>query len=222
MRLAISGTNNQNKTQLVADILTRWPSYTTPSTTYKDTIEQIVSDYDNSPPGEREDIKSCDIQWKILNEMLDIMQTYGEDDKVVFNRCPLDNFVYSLYLHEKYPESSGIDNEFIEKCIPIVRESMRSLDIIYTVPITGAAESEYLPEDKEIDNIFLMLFKESQKETSPFFPHDDRPAVIEIFGDREQRLRMIEDYIDESGELIGGNPDWNALIDPNLTIENFR
>jgi len=222
MRIAISGTNNQNKTQLVADILTKWPNYTTPNTTYKDTIEQIVSGFDNAPPEEREDIKSCDIQWKILNDMLDTMQTYSEDDKVVFNRCPLDNFVYSLYLHDKEPESSGIDNEFIEKCIPIVRESMRSLDIIYTVPITGAAESDYTTEDKEIDNLFLNMFKESQKETSTFFPGDDRPAVIEIFGSSEERLRMIEDYIDDSGELIGGDPDWNALIDPNLSIENFR
>ena len=217
MRIAISGTNNQNKTQLVTDIQTRWPSYVTPEKNYKNTIERIIEESENP-----EDVSSKEIQWEILNDMLDTMQGFDEKDKVVFNRCPLDNFVYSLYLHDKDPEGTGIDSKFIEECIPLVRESMRFLDIIYTVPITSVAASEYLPEDKEIDNIFLMLFQESQKETSPYFPHDDRPAVIEVFGGREERLRMIEDYIDDDGELIGGDPDWNALIDPNLSIENFR
>jgi len=221
MRISISGTNNQNKSQLVSEMLTKWPGYSTPEKNYKHTIERIAEEY--SLPERAEDtLMSCDIQWDILNDMLDTIQMYGEDDKVIFNRCPLDNFVYSLYLHDKDPEGSGIDNEFIEKCIPIVRESMRSLDIIYTIPITSVAESEHEPEDKEIDNIFLNLFKESQKETSAFFPSDDRPAVIEIFGNSEERLRMISDYIDDTGELIGGDPDWNALIDPNLSIENFR
>lgn len=217
MRIAISGTNNQNKTQLVTDIQTRWPGYVTPEKNYKNTIERIIEESENP-----EDVSSKEIQWEILNDMLDTMQGFDEKDKVVFNRCPLDNFVYSLYLHDKDPKGTGIDSKFIEECIPLVRESMRFLDIIYTVPITSVAASEYLPEDKEIDNIFLMLFQESQKETSPYFPHDDRPAVIEVFGGREERLRMIEDYIDDDGELIGGDPDWNALIDPNLSIENFR
>lgn len=221
MRIAISGTNNQRKSQLLHNILERWPGYSTPETDYKDTIEHMVPAIE-----EVDDIKSCDIQWNILNDMLDVMQTYKEDDKVIFNRCPLDNLVYSLYLHDKDPNGSGIDNAFIEKCIPIVRESMRLIDIIYTVPMTSVVpdgEKDSRPkEDKEIDTLFLMMFKESQKETSSFFPSDDRPAVIEVFGEDDQRLRMIEMYIDSDGDLIGGDPDWSSLIDPNMTIENFK
>ena len=217
MRIAISGTNNQRKTELVRQMLVKWPVYQTPESDYKDTLERIAEEFPD--PGQ---IKSCDIQWDILNEMLDTMQTYSEDDKVVFNRCPLDNIVYSLYLHEKDPEGSGIDNAFIEKCIPIVRESMKLLDIIYTVPITSSEETEYEIMDKEIDTLFLMMFKESQKDSSTFFPGDDRPAVIEVFGNDPERLHMIGMYLDDEGELIGGDPDWNNIIDPSLSIENFR
>ena len=67
-----------------------------------------------------------------------------------------------------------------------------------------------------------MMFKESQKDASTFFPSDDRPAVIEIFGNDQERLHMISMYLDDEGELIGGDPDWNNIIDPNLSIENFR
>jgi len=216
MRIVISGTENQNKTELTDALLHMWPDYASPALSYKDTIEHYIT----SITDKEELPSSADVQWAILNDMVATQQAYKKGDKVIFNRCPIDNIIYTLYLNEKNEEGSDINDSFIEKCIPLVRESMKDVDIIFTVPITKAAESDHTPMEKELDNLYLMMFQESIKEYSPFFIHDDRPTLIEIFGTLQERLQMIKMYIDEGGELLGKVSD---VIEPNaLDLEMFE
>ena len=79
-------------------------------------------------------------QWTILNHMIDEMQKYDKDDFVIFDRCPLDNLVYTLWSYHK--NTSDIDELFVEKCIPVIRESFRLLDIIFLVPITNVVKDD--------------------------------------------------------------------------------
>ena len=67
-------------------------------------------------------------QWDILNFMIEEQQKYRASQDVIFDRCPLDNLVYSMWSEEK--KNSDIDEKFIKKCIPLVRESLRFIDII--------------------------------------------------------------------------------------------
>jgi hypothetical protein len=56
---------------------------------------------------------------------------------------------------------------------------------------------------KEIDNIFKVISHGlMQTGASPFFPTEDRPPIIEVFGTPEQRIEMIKLYIDKDGDLI--------------------
>jgi predicted ATPase len=206
MRIAISGTACQGKTTLINDFLAEWPVYKTASSTYRDAIKK-----ENLPHSK---LATKDTQWKILNHMVDELQKYGAKEKVIFDRCPIDNLVYSLWCMEK--QSSDIDKEFIDKCIPIVRESMRHLDIIFFTPITRVApvkiEKGGLRETdeiyiKEIDAIFKALQQQQiqNPQKNPFFPTDDSPAIIEIFGNRPERIQMVKLYLDRDGDLIGGD-----------------
>ncbi len=204
MRIAISGTACQGKSTLIKDFLREWDMYTTPSKTYRDYITE------NNLPHSKETTK--DAQWDILNHMVDSLQEYSKGDKVIFDRCPLDNMVYSLWAYEK--SINDIDDDFIKKCIPVVRESLRFLDAIFFIPITKAApvaieEDEMRETDKlyiqEVDNIFKGVerqYLEGQK-SSPFLPNEECPAIVEIFGNREQRLHLIRQYIDAEGDLMG-------------------
>ena len=48
-----------------------------------------------------------------------------------------------------------------------------------------------------------------------FFPKDDAPGWIEVFGDRQTRIAMIKQYLDVDGDLIGGTEEsLNELINP--------
>jgi len=216
MRISISGTGCQGKSTLIADFLKEWPMYDTESVTYR---EKIVSE--NLPHSKA---ATKDSQWKILNHMIDEMQTFKPGDNIIMDRCPIDNLVYSLWCFDK--QVGDIDKEFIDKCIPIIRESMRKLDIIFFIPITKAApvpivEDKMREADpvyiKEIDNIFKMTGAQYMQNpgANPFFPKDDSPAWIEVFGDRQTRIAMIKQYLDIDGDLIGGTEESMAqLINP--------
>jgi len=206
MRIAICGTANQGKSTLIKDFLAEWPMYKTESAAYRKLITEEKLPHSK--------LATKDSQWKILNLLTEEMQKYTAKDNVIFDRCSLDNLVYSLWAFEK--QSSDIDKEFIDKCIPLVRESLKFLDIIFFLPITKAApvpikENGVRETDqvyvKEIDALFksmVMQYTHGLGKT-PFFPKDDCPGIIEIFGQPLERIQMIKWYINTDGGLIGGD-----------------
>ena len=217
MRIAISGTGCQGKSTLIKDFLSEWSNYTPESETYRELINK--KDLPHSKKATK------DSQWEILNHMIDELLTWEKDSHRIMDRCPIDNLVYSLWCFEK--GVGDIDKEFIDKCIPLVCESMKNLDIIFFIPITKAAPVELVNDDmrevdpiyiKEIDNIFKMIGAQHIENNgrNPFFPKDDAPGWIEVFGNRQTRIEMIKQYLDVDGDLIGGTEEsLNELINPH-------
>ena len=204
MRIAIIGSACQGKTTLINDIIKTWPKYQACESAYRKAVR------DGNLPINKETNK--DTQWTILNHLIDDVQKYEKGDKVLFDRCPLDNIVYSLWSNAK--GTSDIDDEFIKKCIPLVQQSMHKLDIIFFLPITKVAPVEITEKITrevepvfiaEIDNIFKTIsYSYSKTGASPFFPEEDRPPIIEIFGNPQERIEMLKLYLDQDGDLIDG------------------
>jgi predicted ATPase len=211
MRIAISGSACQGKTTFINDFVKTWPKYTRSAESYRNLIKEENIGINKKV--------SADGQYKILNCLIDDLQKTAKGDKILFDRCPLDNIVYSLWSLDK--QSSDIDKKFIDKCIPLVRESMKHLDIIFYIPITRAAPIEISPKDtreidkqyiEEIDNIFKAITYQMVKVgRSPFFPEEDFPPIIEIFGSPEERIEMVKLYLDEQGDLIHNE---ESILDP--------
>lgn len=219
MRIAISGSACQGKTTLINDFLTYWDNYKTPEKSYRD----VLGDKHSKDTTE-------DTQWNVLNHMVDSLQEYRKGDNVIFDRCPLDNIVYSMWAHEK----GNVSKEFIDKCIPLVKESMKFLDIIFFTPITRHAKVEVVDDNiretdekyiKEIDAIFKTINQYYYQDLGPFFPKDDKPAIIEIFGDRAERIEMIKLYLDDDGDAIGEggilNPEEIASLEEQFRDINY-
>jgi hypothetical protein len=202
MRIAISGSACQGKTTLIEDFIKQWPMYKRSNESYRKAIKEKNLKHS----------KECnkESQWTILNCILDDLQQTTSSDNVIFDRCCLDNIVYSLWNNEK--KNTDIDDEFIKKCIPLVQQSMHFIDIIFFLPITKVApvkiyEKEGRETDpdyiKEIDNIFKVIsYGLNQTGKSPFFPDENRPPIIEIFGTPEQRIEMIKLYINPEGGIV--------------------
>lgn len=211
MRLAVSGTACIGKTTLINDMVKTWPAYTANRFNYREKLK------------EGQHSKSCtqETQWMILNDMIDELQKYSSTDYVIFDRCPLDNLIYSMWAFEH--NEGDINAEFIAKCIPLVRESMRLLDIVFFLPITKVApvgivsngtretDETYI---KEIDNLFKALVSQYQHtlEKSVFFPKDDCPGIIEIFGSPLQRIELLKQYLNEKGDLAGSEEE--SILNP--------
>jgi len=232
MRIAISGTACQGKSTLISDFLKEWPLYKGESQTYREILKE--KNYPHSKQANKEG------QWAILNHMLDEIQKYGKKDKVIFDRCPLDNIIYSLWSFEK--QTTDIDKSFMDKCIPLIRESLKFLDIVFFIPITKAAPVEIVDDSMreidqeyitEIDNIFKTILHSHHIKpgSTPFLPSFDCPAIIEVFGSPQERVHIIKQYLDVDGDLIGESNtvspvdgsynDMNSLIE-QLSNENNK
>jgi len=202
MRIAISGTACQGKTTLIRDFLDQWPSYTTPEKTYRDIIKENNLDHSSKT--------NKKTQKNILDFMIKEQKKYRNSDNVIFDRCPLDNLIYSMWATEQ--SELDIDNKFVKKCIPLVRESFRNLDIIFFTPITKVAPVQLEEDDlrdsdpkitEEIDCIFKAMHREyMDNDASVFFVKDDKPGIIEVFGNRRERIEVIKLYLDGEGDIV--------------------
>lgn len=214
MRIAICGTACQGKTTLINDMIKTWPMYKKSTESYRKVIKEEKLKINKEV--------NQDGQWKIMNCLIDDLQKTEKGDKILFDRSPLDSLVYSLWSNGK--GSSDIDDEFIKKCIPLVRESMKFLDIIFFIPITKAAPVKIQQKAtreidrlfiEEIDHIFKAITFQANQNKSPFFDPADRPPIIEVFGNPEERIQMIKFYLGTDGDLI--ESDESVLSFENLT-----
>ena len=205
MRIAFSGTGNSGKSTMVKSFLHTWKQYVTPEKTYRDILKEENLTHSTET--------SIDTQNKILDFMVDQVTGYSKDDKVVFDRCPLDNLAYTLWCNEKKKE--GFTREFVTKQIKLMKESMRCLDIIFLCrfDVNQKVEDDGFRETNvefilEVDNIFNSFFQQytQNSEADIFFPKGDSPAVIELPHNAQERIDLVHQYIGNDGTLIEDEP----------------
>ena len=197
MRVAIIGSQNSGKSHLIQEFLNKWPMYKTPEKTYRDIIKsrniKINKDGDETS------------QKAILNALIDEVQQ-AQGDFLIFDRCVVDNIAYTLWLnaHDKVSDKFVMDSKFL------ALQTLKLFDILFYIPLREEIKIEEKdnrdtdPEfRKEIDNIFRALVLSYEKGTGAFFPVEDCPAVIEIFGSPEERIKMTELYLNENGSPYG-------------------
>lgn len=211
MRIAISGCAGSGKSTLIKAFLNKWPMYSTPSKTYRD----ILKENNFSHSSNTSDVT----QLTILNWMMEEQSKYPENSKVIYDRCPLDNLVYTLQgnLLEK------VSDQTTAATISFVKESMRDLDIIFWLkynPNIKIVEDSLRDVNKDYikqtDQIFQGLFDQYMEnlENDVYFPKDDCPAFIcidENFSTVDDRLMFIGEFLDYKGDLIEGD----SLLDPS-------
>jgi predicted ATPase len=211
MRISFSGTSNTGKTTLLKNFLSVWSQYTTPVKTYRDVL--VEDDHKHSSQ------TTTETQTKILNFMIDELQKTSKGDKIVFDRCPLDNLAYSLWAHANNIE--GFDKAYIDNAITLTRESLRHLDIIFllrydpSIPIVDdGMRDTNIQYIQEVDNIFGALKAQFDQnyDSDVFFPKNDSPGLIELPTSMQRRIDIIGEYVTPTGDLYG---EEDSILNPN-------
>ena len=219
MRICVSGTGSQGKSTFIKDFIKEWDGYSTPKNTYRSYVKNTHSKHGTK-----------DMQWKILNTMVDELQKHSSDDKVIYDRGPLDNLAYTIYLHAN--GLGDVDDEFVEKTMAMCKETFKFIDIIFFVPITRVTDditydNEKFQADKEkgicdeefrgeVDAIFKALkYDWDVNMASNIFDPHDKPALIEIFGKPIERVQMAKLYLNVEGDSIDGDIN-NILTEAEL------
>ena len=217
MRIAFSGAACTGKTTTIEAFLRKWPSYQLVKSEYRNFIKKSKQHSRNNSKKNQE---------QILDIMLSESLHYTPHDKVVFDRCPLDNVIYSLWCYDK--GIKGFTEKFIQQSIQKVRESMKHLDVIFLctrdmmppVVSNGVRDTDTQYID-EINTLFKSTLKQIQRGTeySPFFPAGDSPGFIDIHGTTEERIAQISLYVTEDGGMYG---EEQSLINMNELNDMYK
>lgn len=201
MRICVSGTQNIGKTTFVQDFLKEFPMYKSPETSYREILKD--KNIKINQEGNQES------QEAIMNYMCDEAMNYTNANNVIFDRCILDNVIYSMYLNEKDPKN--ISDAFIHKSLQLCRETSKFYDIIFIFPDTKQNKIELEEREnrdidenyrKDLDLLFKAAYKTYIDGRTLFFDQKDCPGVIEMFGSREERIEITKMYIDnKTGKL---------------------
>ena len=193
------GNQCNGKSTLIKEFCKRWPMYKEVKSTYRKLIK--TGKVTNNEEGTAESQKA------ILNSIIDDTQKAiaKGDDFLVFDRCVIDNVVYSLWLNEK----GKVSDEFITDTKRIAYEAIKVFDIIFYIPLRE--EIAIVPKKgraldpvyrQEIDNLFRAVVNTYEKNAGIFFPKEDCPAVITLEGPPDLRIEQIPMYIKPSGKFF--------------------
>jgi len=188
--------------------------YVTPAKTYRDVIRENLMEHSS--------LTTEETQLSILDFMMKTHKAFPKDSFVVFDRCPWDNLVYSLYGNSK----GTISDEVTAAVISLVRESIKDLDIIFylqrdpSIPIVDNGVRD-IDEDflDDTDQIFQDLYHQyvENLDVDVFYPKDDCPAILPVEGSTvEERMAYISEFIDYKGDLI--QPDESIFSTENLSL----
>ena len=210
MRLSITGAANTGKTSLLQSFLHTWKTYKTPEKTYRDIIEEKQLEHSSKT--------TTETQTEILNFITDQQLGKTVDDDIIYDRCTLDVLAYTIWAHEKGME--GFDTAFVNKQIKLVKETMRSLDIIFICKFNESmsveddgkrdANKEYIIE---INNIIESLYQQYKQniDSDIFFPKDDSPCLIKLPDSMQQRVDLIAEYVAPDG---GMHSEEDSILNP--------
>lgn len=213
MRIAVSGCAASGKTTTIQHFLQKWPNYSLINSDYR----KLIKDKRHSKN------TTAKLQGEILNILCSECEPYTPSQNVIFDRCPLDNLVYSMWCYAN--NVKGFTDKFIEQSILKVKKSMQNLDVIFICtrdlmpPIEDNGVREIDPKYvEETDNIFKAILSKYKQgaETLPFMEKDNSPAIIDIYGQPHERIAQIALYVTEDGGMYG---DEQSLLDLDKIAE---
>ena len=222
MKIGVIGTQCIGKTTFIQDFIANWPMYKLcEKPRYTDLIKEKNLSLNEDGNEESQKI--------ILNSVADQAMYSTKSDNIIFDRSVLDNLVYTIWLNSR----GKVSDAFVKETIDIVRESLVFYDILFFLPITKQTPIRFearehrsiSPEYRiEIDNIFKALVHQYNTGSKVYFPFDHKtgcPAIIEIFGGRQERVQLAKFYINPKGKSFSDKESLLAATDEELEAKRL-
>ena len=218
MKIAIIGTQCTGKSTYIQDFIGNWPSY---KLCEKPRYTDLLKDK-NLSLNEEGNEESHKI---ILNSLIDQVMYTPKDSDMLYDRSVLDNLIYTMWLSAM----GKVSDAFVKESIELVRESLVFYDILFFFPITKQSPIKFEPSANRstsaeyrlaIDNLFKAIIHQYNNGNKVYFPFNHKdgcPAIIEVFGNREQRIALTKLYIQEDGQQYSEKQSLLLPTDPLIT-----
>ncbi len=181
MRLAISGPQNTGKTTFIQDFLLHFPNYFSPKKTYRDIIIKNNLITGQAQPEESQK-RIRDFQYKQILK--------NKKENIIFDRCIIDNLVYSLCQYEL----GNFSHSFVEETKKMMIDSLEYLDTLVFIPTALSVKiiNDNLRDTnrKSIDNVNRLFIS-----TILEIARENKIKIFTITGDRNTRIEQIRKII---------------------------
>ncbi len=121
MRIAVIGPQNTGKSTFIKDFLKEFPHYSTPQETYRDVIESKGLHVNQE--------STLDAQKEIRDFMFGQLR-HNSDYNIIFDRCMVDNYVYSYVQYEK----GELPKWFVDETEAMMKDLLQSVDLYLFIP----------------------------------------------------------------------------------------
>jgi hypothetical protein len=126
VRVAVSGSHGTGKSTLIAAFLERRPGYVYEPEAYEALADDVALTFSEGP--------TSDGLEALLQYTVSAVADHAAGACVVFERSPVDYLAYAAASRRSWP--SGAASEFLARHIPVVRASLRDLDLIALLPVS--------------------------------------------------------------------------------------
>jgi len=180
MRVAVSGTHCSGKSTLIDAFLSAHVRYLFEPEPY-----EVLSDLYGEGFGAE---PSAEDFFRQLQYQVERLHRYGDGDRVIFERSPIDFVAYLLALDDLGRDTA--DAALTGQSIATARNAVALLDLIVYVPANDVAA----PEDEDLE---LRSAVDARLERILFDDElglftSDRPTILELAGSTAQRLQRLE------------------------------
>jgi len=186
MRMAVSGTHFIGKSTLIEDFVMKHTNYKSESEPYYHLQNEKSMELSLEP--------SLDSMLEQLDYSINQISECTNEKNIIFDRCPVDFIAYAMCALDQ--DDIDINDSEISERFPDIKAALNNLDLILFLPITKQNSIEYTEENpayrKSADKFFKKIFRD---DVCDIFPKYNHPKVIEIYGDRVTRIKILESYL---------------------------
>lgn len=177
MRIAVIGPQNTGKSTFISDFVKAFPNHSTTYETYRDVVEEKGLEINQKTTKESQ---------LVIRDFLFAQSANNKDEHVVFDRCVVDNYIYTLAQFEK----GLIDGDFLKESEKVMYQSLGNLDALVFIP---TAVSVRLVDDqlRDTDTNFIDRVNCLFIETLFAIGQRSPIKIVAIAGSREERINQI-------------------------------
>jgi hypothetical protein len=137
VRVAVSGSHGTGKSTLIAAFLERRRDYAYEPEAYEALADDVALTSEQRPTPEGIEA--------LLQYTLTAVANHAPGTRVIFERSPVDYLAYAAASGRSWP--SGAASDFLATYIPVVRPSLRHLDLIALLPVSRRGPIESRPDE---------------------------------------------------------------------------
>ncbi len=176
MKVAVIGPQNTGKSTFVSDFIGAFPQFSTPTESYRDVIKKNNLSI-NQLTGTASQTLIRDFIYQ---------QVESAPDNTVFDRCLIDNYIYTWYAYTQ----GNVEESFLQETENMMRESVAHIDLFLFIP---TALSIPLVEDalRDTNSGYIDCVNRMFIQTLFSLIEKTHIQVVSIGGSREERIQQV-------------------------------